>query len=811
MKEIICYAINPPTIYENTFYNKSATLYVPIDCEIAYRNADYWNKFIIKITSQLEVLTVSPANGAEVESLNTITLTFAEAVTVNAEAGELTMVNTSDAAYDYAKNFNVTISEDGLIATITCVPGYLDRWAPGKTYKLNIPAGYFVATSGATSDALEYSWKIAAAKFTYIDVTPAQGEVTELSEILIGFANRAYGNSSLPTLNLVDANGDVVTTASTVRAQNANGDWYAIKVTLKDKVTAPGTYTLVVPADVFKDTELGDGVTNAAFDLTWTIKEVEVDSTTYDLVLTSDPTNGATVKELKTIKIYAADASVIAMPTTEAQSAGWFSITDANGNSYNSKIDLLGQYWVLTIDNAVEPGIYTVVIPKESFFDAKNQTNYNPEIILKYTLKAKTLAIPTVSPANGAEVESLNIITLTFAEAVTVNAEAGELTIVNTAVPNYDYAKNIAVTMSEDGLTATISCQPGYPGEDPRWTSNAIYKLNIPAGYFVATTGATSNAIKYSWTIAALVVENFTPVLSPAEGEVIADEIKKTVITLPSKFVAFDKTCDPWYNQIYMTYDGGGYTANAWSNMVGTVTTSEDGLKVIVEWDLFNFKEGMEYIFHIPAGYIVLENGAKNLETAIVYNVVVGTKDTAEFVVPEGMNGYINYDETDVNTWAPEFPFTVSTTGYNTIAFTAELPSLPNGLTSIEVVDDNNEVIATLIQDGVAPLADGEIYYVKGETTKEYVDGAELKFRFRFTHLGVSETIQFSYIVAGGNITSIADVELDGNVIVRGNDIIAPEGAAIFTVSGIRVPAEGLATGVYVVVLGNHAVRVMVK
>ena len=65
--------------------------------------------------------------------------------------------------------------------------------------------------------------------------------------------------------------------------------------------------------------------------------------------------------------------------------------------------------------------------------------------------------------------------------------------------------------------------------------------------------------------------------------------------------------------------------------------------------------------------------------------------------------------------------------------------------------------------------------------------------------------------MAGGNITSIADVELDGNVIVHGNDIIAPQGAAIFTVSGIRVPAEGLAPGVYVVVLGNQAVKVMVK
>ena len=68
-----------------------------------------------------------------------------------------------------------------------------------------------------------------------------------------------------------------------------------------------------------------------------------------------------------------------------------------------------------------------------------------------------------------------------------------------------------------------------------------------------------------------------------------------------------------------------------------------------------------------------------------------------------------------------------------------------------------------------------------------------------------------SYDVAGGNITSIADVELDGNVIVRGNDIIVPEGAAVFSASGIRVATKGLAPGVYVVVLGNQAVKVIVK
>jgi hypothetical protein len=296
-------------------------------------------------------------------------------------------------------------------------------------------------------------------------------------------------------------------------------------------------------------------------------------------------------------------------------------------------------------------------------------------------------------------------------------------------------------------------------------------------------------------------VDDFTPVVNPAAGNVTAEQIKTTVLSFESPIASFDNSDVRYAKPAF---------GSVWCSVAGSYTISEDKLSLTINWD-FSPEVGLTYTLELPAGCIVLENGAKNLFTQVKYTVVGGPKDLAEFVVPEGINGYINYDETDVNAWAPEFPFTVSTTAYNTVAFAAELPSLPAGITAMEVIDENGEVIAILNQDGVAPLADGEIYYVKGETTKEYADGAELKFRFRFTHLGVSETIQFSYKVAGGNITSIADVELDGNVIVRGNDIIAPEGAAIFTVSGIRVPAEGLAPGVYVVVLGNQAVKVMVK
>lgn len=58
---------------------------------------------------------------------------------------------------------------------------------------------------------------------------------------------------------------------------------------------------------------------------------------------------------------------------------------------------------------------------------------------------------------------------------------------------------------------------------------------------------------------------------------------------------------------------------------------------------------------------------------------------------------------------------------------------------------------------------------------------------------------------------SVEDIQADRTVLVRGNDIIAPADAEIYSISGARVNANGLATGVYVVRTGDKAHKVMVK
>ena len=447
--------------------------------------------------------------------------------------------------------------------------------------------------------------------------------------------------------------------------------------------------------------------------------------------------------------------------------------------------------------SAWTPGAtYKLSIPAGYFVDDSSGL-LSKAVNVSWKIITKTFSYIDVNPAQG-DVPELKDILISFPNDVYGynGASLPKLYIIDAA------GAFVAILQSEKtsdangnaALKATI---------DPAITADGTYSLICPAQMLGSAEygGDVNEAFMLTWNVVSPKIPDFTPTISPTQGEVSKEEIKTTIITLPSPVNTFDSSA--------VCFTKG--EERIWHDYAATSTISDDRLSITIIWD-FAPEAGATYTLCLPAECITLENKAKNSETNIEYFITDRPKDMAEFVVPAGINGYVDYDETDANGWAPEYSFTVSTTADNTVAFAAKLPSLPVGVSAMEVIDENGEVIATLNHDEVATSADGEIYYVKGETTKEYVDGAELKFRFRFVHAGgVSQTITFGYIVAGGNITSIADVELIGNVIVRGNDIIVPEGAAVFSASGIRVAAKGLAPGVYVVVLGNQAVKVMVK
>lgn len=57
----------------------------------------------------------------------------------------------------------------------------------------------------------------------------------------------------------------------------------------------------------------------------------------------------------------------------------------------------------------------------------------------------------------------------------------------------------------------------------------------------------------------------------------------------------------------------------------------------------------------------------------------------------------------------------------------------------------------------------------------------------------------------------LGDIMAEGQVRVEGNDIIAPAGAEVYSISGARVAETGLQSGVYVVRVDGKAVKVLVK
>ena len=78
--------------------------------------------------------------------------------------------------------------------------------------------------------------------------------------------------------------------------------------------------------------------------------------------------------------------------------------------------------------------------------------------------------------------------------------------------------------------------------------------------------------------------------------------------------------------------------------------------------------------------------------------------------------------------------------------------------------------------------------------------------------VGLTQTVAPSGTTADYAYDSIKGVADDGfSVTARGGSIEAPEGAEVFTISGMRVGRDNLPAGVYVVRHGGKSQKVIMK
>ncbi len=226
----------------------------------------------------VQVVSVTPV-GSEAIDLNTVTITFNERVTVNSAMANSTEETdkislTTDDSGNYGKDVKVTISNDGLTATINFSPSYGSGWTVEKQYTLNVPSGYFIGASGGTNKAISRSWKIVPKRLLPVNVTPAEGEVGKLSEIVITFSKNIYTSGSIKDATI---NGNVIPSTS-IKTSGSQ-----IIVNLDPAITELGTYTFHLPAArVSDDMRFNSGTQNGDIYLTWEVVSIPATSVSLD-------------------------------------------------------------------------------------------------------------------------------------------------------------------------------------------------------------------------------------------------------------------------------------------------------------------------------------------------------------------------------------------------------------------------------------------------------------------------------------------------------------------------------------------------
>ena len=155
-------------------------------------------------------------------------------------------------------------------------------------------------------------------------------------------------------------------------------------------------------------------------------------------------------------------------------------------------------------------------------------------------------------------------------------------------------------------------------------------------------------------------------------------------------------------------------------------------------------------------------------------------------------------------------------------AATANAPVAPVSITTAGVAEENYHKYVSLEADfkanddkkGTATDNAGTatIYAQWNNTYSDPIvalaaDGEYVIRGFVSSYNGAYQLLVSEFV----SVQSVEGVVLDQPIAIVGNNIIAPEGADIYTISGVRVNGENLASGVYVVRVAGKSFKVIVK
>lgn len=621
-------------------------------------------------------VTVTPAPG-EVTSLSDFVLSFAD---------DPSLTNTYwNSAIDESNAPYVIDAEGNKYACTYDYDWYGDEelmvsleeqiTEPGS-YKLVIPAGAVMLKGVATDSEIKFNYTVTGnggGSSWNVVTDPANGsKVTSLETVILTFNDFDPSNgidyAYDEPMVLTDPNG-VEHKLSWTNAEFHNGVYNAVRIALLEAndyawtqidCTTPGTYTLTIPANSVWEYNNQSNIINEDLVFTWTVvKPWAVEVT---------PENGSTVKVLEGVTVTFPDFTtsdgvaydnmtplVLTDPDGVAHKITPYAVNQYEG-AYNAISVILFDENSEEIDGS-KRGTYTLTIPAGCIYDYTDPTNTNTEFTFSWNVEGIDV---TVNPANGAEVESLKQISVTFGDYQVVDwnwAAVRETPLIffdNTGDPVQLTIDNLDIdSKSTNTLLVTL------PEE---YTAVGTYSLTIPSGYVVVNTTTQETLdmdLSFSWKIKG---EPLT--ITPTPG--VVDEIGMVFITFndidPNIGVVINQDA---YNENPAVFtDKDGKETEIGFRRINQMYPTTNSIAITLPVD-DNITEVGTYKLFIPANtvYGLLDKSVVyaediNIEWTIttssgIYGIFAGKNEKVNVFTIDGKAVLKNADASDLKQLAP--------------------------------------------------------------------------------------------------------------------------------------------------------------
>lgn len=315
-------------------------------------------------------------------------------------------------------------------------------------------------------------------------VSPAGGEVTEISEIIVSFDQSAPGNNiKASESGIFDEQGNNFNPNINQKfTRSDNNKNYHFKPE-SGTITTPGTYTFKLAAGSIYTNMMGPyygdyGSKNEYIEVVYIV----VDAPKAFAFEGATPASGSVVDRIDEIVVDFAAESVL---------TGSATVDVAGVQATFAPTATPGQVKATLAQAVTAEGNYTITIPEGAFTAADGTSN--EAVTLNYTIEYPEMnpGEITISPANGSNVVGLNTIIVEFPQPITVNDAAGAITLSNGAT-----IENIEINKYSAIITANAASG---------WQLGQ-YTLNIPKGYFVGSS-SKNPALSYSWNIIAATLD----------------------------------------------------------------------------------------------------------------------------------------------------------------------------------------------------------------------------------------------------------------------------------------------------------------